>query len=82
MVQMWLRLSSQCQTAEAYLETMSSFLGYFHSPGRLISEPLESASQKILTLRVALLLALTLLKRVRGLQALSVALPRFHPWTG
>lgn len=53
---------------------MSSFLGYFHSPGRLISEPLESASEKILTLRVALLLALALLKRVRGLQALSVAL--------
>lgn len=37
------------------------------------SEPLESASEKVLILKVVLLLAITLLKRVRDLQALSVA---------
>ncbi len=36
-------------------------------------EPLESASERILTLKVALLLALTSLKRVRDLQAFSVS---------
>ncbi len=36
-------------------------------------EPLESASEQILTLKVALLLALTSLKRVGDLQALSVS---------
>ncbi len=36
-------------------------------------EPLESASERILTLKVTLLLALTSLKRVRDLQALSVS---------
>ncbi len=36
-------------------------------------EPLESASERILTLKVTLLLALTSLKRVGDLQALSVS---------
>ncbi|KAF4094138.1 hypothetical protein AMELA_G00009700 [Ameiurus melas] len=36
-------------------------------------EPLESASEKLLTLKVALLLALTSLKKVEHLQALSLA---------
>ncbi len=36
-------------------------------------EPLESASERILTLKVALLLALTSLKRVGDLQAFSVS---------
>ncbi len=36
-------------------------------------EPLESAPERILTLKVTLLLALTSLKRVGDLQALSVS---------
>ena len=38
-------------------------------------EPLESAPERILTLKVALLLALASLKRVGDLQALSVSEP-------
>lgn len=59
------------QTAEAYLQTMSAFIvleGLSEAP----FEPLDSASEKFLTLKVALLLVLTLLKPVADLQALSV----------
>lgn len=44
-------------------------------------EPLEYVSVKMVTLKVALLLALTTLKRLGDLQALSVALLlRFGSW--
>lgn len=47
-------------------------------------EPLESASVKLLTLKVAFLIAITSLKWVGDLQALvsCLLLPGFCPWTG
>lgn len=59
-----------------YLPVTSSLLGPNIGPGNLNRdpfEPLESVPDKMLNLKVALLLALISLKKVEDIQALSVA---------
>lgn len=57
---------------------MAYGMGFGRGSGRALApfEPIDSSSEKFLALKMAFLLAITFLKRVADLQALSVA--SFH----
>lgn len=63
-------LSSWCQTAEAYLQTISAFMGSFHSPGRIIRGFFRAFGFSIRKVKGGSVISINFSKKEADLQAL------------